>query len=242
MLAVAEDPTPVPVRLIVLGRPGSGKGTQGTRLARILGVPHVSTGDLLRSEIEDDRSRGRTIAASVTRGEMVSDDVVGAVLSERLARSDARNLGFVLDGYPRTIPQAVTLERLVAPAGLSGALELVLPEREAAHRLLTRFVCTECGHSSARSRDLAGPTSRGGGDDCPRCRGPLRRRADDEVTVIRRRFADFVEGTKPLLEWLDRRGLLVSVDASRPPDSVTEAALDALTAVLDRAGVARQGA
>ena len=210
-----------PIRVLVLGRPGSGKGTQGTRLARTLEVPHISTGELLRTEIADDSRLGREVAAHVRRGAMVPDCFVDAVLAERLTAPDVRQAGFVLDGYPRSIPQAVTLERLLDPARITVALELMVSEREALARLRSRFVCTVCGHPQG---------AREPGDDlsCSVCGGSLRRRADDDPAAVARRFAEFEQCTKPLLDWLDRRHRLVSVDADRAPDAVARAVVEAL--------------
>jgi adenylate kinase len=217
-----------PVRVLVLGRPGSGKGTQGTRLAGVLDVPHISTGDLLRSEIAGDGPLGREVAAHVHRGRLVPDALVMAVLAERLAAPDVGGPGFVLDGYPRSIPQAVTLERLLAPERLTVAVELMVPEREALQRLRSRFVCTECGHPQSALPAVGTPERTGGSATCVRCDGELRRRTDDDPAVVAQRFAEFEQSTKPLLDWLDRRNRLVSVDADRPPDVVAHALLEAL--------------
>jgi adenylate kinase len=170
----------------------------------------------------------------VARGRLVPDAVVGAALAARVDMDDARTAGFVLDGYPRTIAQAIALERMLAPDQITVALELMVPEREAAHRLLSRFVCTGCGQPATTRPGRAGE----GTDACARCGSELRRRADDDVSVIRHRFREFEECTKPLLEWLDRRRLLVTVDADRPADEVAHAVLHALVPVLERAGLA----
>lgn len=224
-----------PIRVLVLGRPGSGKGTQGTRLARALEVPHVSTGDLLRAEIGRDGRLGRRVAEHVAAGRLVPDELVDAILRNRLDEPDAITAGFVLDGYPRSIPQAVTLERMLLPAQVTVAVELMVSEREARQRLRARFVCVECGQPQGlRGRD----DGAGSGPDpgCARCGGELRRRADDDPGVVARRFAEFTHSTKPLLDWLDRRGRLVSVDAERPPDDVTRAVLAAVGPVVAAVG------
>jgi adenylate kinase len=139
-----------PVRVSVLGRPGSGKGTQSARLARVLGVPHISTGELLRTEIERGTPVGRRAAAFVDSGRLVPDDVMQDSLADRLHEDDVQREGFVLDGYPRTIDQAVALESMLAPHDLDAVVELMVPEREAAERLGTRLVCPECGRSVSR--------------------------------------------------------------------------------------------
>lgn len=243
---MADAWNPAATRILVLGRPGSGKGTQGVRVAEQLGVPHISTGDLLRAEVEAGSSLGAVVAEHLEAGELVDDDHVGQALLRRLGEADASVGGFVLDGYPRSIAQAIALERFLAPDHFTAALELVLSEREATHRLLARFVCTDCGHSPARPRPTAteGAAARTTGvfdDSCGRCGGTLRRRSDDDVQVIRARFDEFERWTKPLLDWLDRRSLLVSVDASSAPDVVTASALDALRPRLDRFGATPLG-
>lgn len=231
---MSEDTLRVPIRVLVLGRPGAGKGTQGERLAEVLDVPHISTGALLRAEIERDGPLGRKIANDVATGRLVADDLVATALGHRLDEPDAASRGFVLDGYPRTIAQAITLERMLAPERIVLALELVVPEREASHRLLARFVCDRCGQPAPAR---LGSTTNRRPDVCARCGGTLRRRSDDDVSVIRRRFQEFEHATKPLLEWLDHRRLLVTVDADRPPAEVAESVLEGVAPVLERAGL-----
>ena len=141
-----------PVRIAVLGRPGSGKGTQSARLAHVLGVHHISTGELLRAEIELGSPLGRRAQDYVESGQLVPDDVVLASLAERLQKPDVARDGFVLDGYPRTIDQAVALDALLAPGDLDAVVELMVPEREAAERLGARLVCPECGRSVSRDQ------------------------------------------------------------------------------------------
>jgi adenylate kinase len=199
-------PSGTPIQVVLVGRPGSGKGTQGIRLAGVLGVPHIAAGDLLRAEIDRASDVGRRIAATVAEGRLVPDGLVMEALAHRLARDDVGTAGFVLDGFPRSVPQAIVLERLIAPSRLTCALELHLPEREASHRLLAR------------------------------------RRADDRVPVIRRRFDEFERLTRPLIEWLDRRGLLITLDATPAPDAVGEALLRALAALVDPVGRSRVSA
>jgi adenylate kinase len=214
-----------PVRIAVLGRPGSGKGTQSARLARILGVPHISTGELLRTEIERGSNVGRRAQAYVESGQLVPDDVVQDSLAHRLQQEDVQRHGFVLDGFPRTIDQAAALESLLAPADLDAVVELMVPEREAAERLGARLVCPECGRSVSRDQ-------RSG--LCDHCGTVLARRTDDDLEVIRARFDVFESETRPLLEWLDRRGHLVAVDGDRPVSEVTRRVVAAVQSVLDR--------
>jgi adenylate kinase len=217
-----DPPAPDPARVLLLGRPGSGKGTQGSALSDILEVPHISMGDLLRNEIERSTAIGTAVEGYVSNGRLVPDSLVFDALCARLCRDDVRERGFLLDGYPRSVPQAAALERELTPNRIDVSIELLLSEREAAHRLHSRFVCAECGHAPARG------IGAGSLDRCPRCHGALRRRADDEVRAIRRRFDEYERLTKPLLEWLDRRQMLVTVDADRPVPAVTMSLVDEL--------------
>jgi adenylate kinase len=214
-----------PVRVAVLGRPGSGKGTQSARLARVLGVPHISTGELLRTEIERASPVGRRAQAFVESGRLVPDDVMQDSLADRFRQEDVLRYGFVLDGFPRTIDQAVALESMLAPDDLDAVVELMVPEREAAERLGARLVCPECGRSVSRDQ-------RSG--LCDHCGTVLARRTDDDLDVIRARFDVFENETRPLLEWLDQRGHLVAVDGDRPVSEVTRRVIAAVQSVLDR--------
>jgi adenylate kinase len=229
------DPWPAlaPARIIVLGRPGSGKGTQGALVSDALGVPHISTGDLLRDEIGRGTRLGGQIGSFVRRGRLVPDPLVAGLLRARLDAADVRANGFLLDGFPRSVAQAVELERSVAAAPITVAVELLVSQREAAQRLLSRFVCATCGRSPHRAPGTEAPALT---DRCAACGGTLRRRADDETAVVQRRFDEFESLTKPLLDWLDRRGVLVTVAADAMPTTVTEELLGALAPVVTRAG------
>src|SRR4029078_8378358 len=156
-------------------RPGSGKGTQSARLARVLDVPHISTGELLRSEIEQGSPVGRRAQEDVDSGQLAPDGLVLMSLAHRLEGDDVARDGFVLDGFPRTIDQAVALDTLLAPAVLDAVVELMVPEREAAQRLGARLVCPECGRSVSRDQ-------RSG--LCDHCRTVLARRTDEDAEVI----------------------------------------------------------
>ena len=221
-----DFPAPSFLRALLLGRPGSGKGTQGSVLAEILGIPHVSMGDLLRTEIERKSRIGEAVRRTVCSGRLVPDALVLEALEARLRRDDVRARGFLLDGFPRSVSQATDLERVLAPTRVDVAIELLLSEREAAHRLHARFVCDDCGQSPTRVIGLGTVATLP--QCCARCGGTLRRRADDEVRAIRRRFEEYERLTKPLLEGLDARHMLVTVDADRPASVVTSSVVDAL--------------
>jgi adenylate kinase len=178
------------VRLLLLAPPGAGKGTQGERLASWSGARHIAAGDLLRARASDATSLGRQIAACQARGDLVPDQVVLDVLTPVVVEAAARG-GYILDGFPRTLPQAIAAAELAARLGvtLDVAIYLHAPDTVLTRRLLDR-------------------ASRSG-------------RTDDKADVIRHRLQVFAETTGPLVPYYTERGILLAVDADQPPDSVT---------------------
>src|SRR5882757_339051 len=132
-------------RLIILGRQGAGKGTQCVRLSRHYVVPHISTGDMLRSAVRSGTEFGLQAKAVMDRGELVSDDIMGGVVRERLDSDDTRGRGYILDGFPRTVPQAVLLEEITDNDPLDLVIDLVVPTEVVLERLAARRVCSDCG-------------------------------------------------------------------------------------------------
>ncbi len=209
-------------RLIVLGRQGAGKGTQCARLAARLSVPHVSTGDLFRAEAADGTEIGRRAAAYLDAGALVPDDLVLDLVAGRLGGPDARALGYLLDGFPRTLAQGQALFEVLGSGAADIAVELHVPTSVVLPRLAARRVCQDCG---ANSR--AGP----GDPDvtkCDQCGGTVTRRTDDTDEAIHRRLATYDRESRPLLDWLDDRDLLVRVDGVGDPDVVHQRLLDAV--------------
>ena len=179
-------------RLIVLGRPGAGKGTQCARLSRHYGVPHVSTGEILRAAVRDGAAVAAQATAEMGAGNLLPDDVMVEMVTQRLSADDARE-GFILDGFPRTVPQAEALLELAAPRGVDLAVELQVDTEVALARLAERWaVAAE------------------------------ERRSDDADAVAARRLRRHDDQAKPVAAWFARRGLLVTVDGVGPPDEVTE--------------------
>ncbi len=203
-------------RLVLLGAPGVGKGTQAAEITRRLGLPHVSTGDLLRAAIRDGSPLGPKVAAIVDRGELVPDDLVGEVMAERLSRPDAAG-GFLLDGFPRTTAQADQLDRLLAERGqaLDRVISIEVPEPEIFDRLTGRRSCARCG--AVYHVRYGRPRVEG---VCDRCGGELRQRSDDTEPVIRERLRAYRERTAPLVARYQRAGLLLAVDGRGRPDEV----------------------
>jgi adenylate kinase len=203
-------------RLVLLGAPGAGKGTQAAEITQRVGLPHISTGDLLRAAIRDGSSLGRRVAAIVERGELVPDGLIAEVMEERLGRPDAAD-GFLLDGFPRTVAQAELLERILARRGqgLDRVIRLDVPESEIIDRLSGR---RSCGHCGAVYHVQHNPPRRDG--LCDRCGSELSQRPDDTVPVIAERLKAYREQTAPLVTRYQEAGLLLSVDGRGRPDEV----------------------
>ena len=207
------------MRLVLLGPPGSGKGTQAERLGPLLGVPHVSTGDMLRAAVDDGAALGRRVRAHVEGGTLVPDEVVGEAVAGRLAKPDAA-AGFVLDGFPRTVEQVAILDRVLERLGtsLDRVLALDASEPVIVRRLGGRRVCPGCRavyHLESRPPRSAGV--------CDACGAALAQRADDDVAVIRERLRVYEERTVPVARAYEARGLLRRVDGSGEADVVFEA-------------------
>jgi adenylate kinase len=192
---------------VMLGRQGSGKGTQGVQLARLLVVPHISVGDVLREAARSGSAAGLRAGEIMERGELVDDDLVVSLVAERLAATDVRSGGFVLDGFPRTVEQAEALAGILAGGGLDRAVVIDVPLEVARARLLARRVCADCGriYSVAQASGLETWT-------CGACGGEVRRRADDTEEAVTRRLTLYDEQTRPLIDWFGRRDRLLLVD------------------------------
>jgi inorganic pyrophosphatase len=195
------------LRVVMLGRQGSGKGTQGMQLSRLLVVPHVSVGEVLREAVSSGSPSGRRAEETMARGELVDDDLVVSMVADRLAEADVRSGGFVLDGFPRTVEQAEALTRILADVELDRAVVIDVPFEVARARLLARRVCAGCGriYSVTRASGLETWT-------CGACGGEVSRRADDTEETVTRRLTLYDEQTKPLLEWFARRDQLLVVN------------------------------
>lgn len=207
------------MRVVFLGPPGAGKGTQARRLADRYGIPQVATGDMLREAMASGSELGQRARAYVERGELVPDDVMLAVVEDRLRRPDAER-GFVLDGFPRTLAQAEGLDDLLRRLGrrLDAVVLFQVPEETVVRRLAGRWTCTACGRVFHES--YSPPRTPG---VCDACGSPLVQREDDRPETVRRRLAVYAEQTAPVVEYYRARGLLHPVDGSQDPDAVAEA-------------------
>ena len=202
-------------RLVILGRQGAGKGTQCTRLSRHYVVPHISTGDMLRSAVREGTDFGRRAKAIMDAGELVPDDVMVGIVDERLERDDTRTRGFILDGFPRTTNQAEELLRITSPRGIDMAINLDVPRDVVLDRLSQRRTCEDCGANYSTEVPPKYPWT------CDICGGDVVQRADDTPESINRRLDLYDRETSPLIEWFEKRGLLETVDGLGEPDEVT---------------------
>lgn len=184
------------MRVILLGPPGAGKGSQGERLARRLGVPRYATGDILREAVRAGSPVGREAQAYMDRGELVPDDLVMRIVAEALRRAEAAR-GFILDGFPRTVGQADALDEVLREAGtpLDAVVYFDVPERELVRRSTGRRICPSCG---ATYNVFSSPPKKEG--ECDRCGAALVTRRDDEEETVRQRLRVYERSTAPLVD------------------------------------------
>jgi adenylate kinase len=211
------------LNLVLIGPPGSGKGTQAVRLADRYAIPHISTGEILRAAVRAGSPLGVQVAATLSSGGLVSDDLMTELVRERLGQADARS-GFILDGFPRTIVQAQALDEMLGDTGSASEppplmVVLVAAADEAiVERLSRRRLCSSCGITQSVSED-----SEPQADPCPYCGGSLVRRDDDALATIRRRLATYASFAEPITNFYRVRSCFASVDGLRQADEVTAA-------------------
>jgi len=205
------------MRIVLLGPPGSGKGTQAVTLAAELSVPHIATGDLFRAEMAQSSELGKLAEEYISHGNLVPDEVVNEIMRSRLSHDDCAS--FVLDGYPRTLPQAqsleVVLKEIERPICL--AIDIDVPDDAIVERAVGRIVCPVCDaiyHLTSKPPRVMGI--------CDNCRSQLQVRADDQPSTVRHRLAVYHRITHPVLEFYRERGLLRSVDGTGSREQVGE--------------------
>ncbi len=217
------------MRLVLLGPPGAGKGTQAAKLADRFAIPQISTGDILREHVQDSTRLGVRARTYMDRGEYVPDDLVVEMVMQRLHDPDAEK-GFILDGFPRTLPQAKALDAALAQAGrpLSAVLRFTIADDMAIRRLTARWTCPNCKRTY--NLEFKPPVKEG---ICDTCGHELVRRSDDDELTVRRRIEVYRSQTEPLERFYVERGLLREVDAQAREDDVTERTLAVLADIED---------
>ncbi|HEY7222136.1 MAG TPA: adenylate kinase [Micromonosporaceae bacterium] len=212
------------MRLVLVGPPGAGKGTQAEFIAAHLAVPKISTGDIFRAHLAGGTPLGLEAKRYMESGQLVPDEVTIDMVRQRLAEPDARD-GFLLDGFPRTLPQAIALDKLLGDLAVSldVVLELVVDDDEVIRRLSGRWICRGCGKIWHETFDP--PTHEG---RCDRCGGELYQRDDDKAETVAERLRVYARDTAPLVDFYGAQGKLVGIDATGPVEDVTERAKDAL--------------
>jgi adenylate kinase len=212
------------LRLLMLGPPGAGKGTQAARIAEDHGVPKISTGDMLRTAVASGSSLGHLVKETVARGALVSDDAIVALVRERLTEPDAAS-GYVLDGFPRTVNQASALDGLLDGAPLV-VVEIRVPDDELVRRVRGRRICERCGTTvSAFDGDPSQAQA------CKVCGGRLVQRSDDSEQVVRDRLKIYWRETQPMIGYYEQRPTFRRVDGAQPPRAVYQAIAEAIDAM-----------
>jgi len=210
------------MRLVLVGPPGAGKGTQAQFLAAHYSIPHISTGDIFRANLKASTPLGLDAKAFMDRGELVPDSVTNEMVKDRLTHDDVAN-GFLLDGFPRNVAQAEVLRTILAEnkTPLHAVLEFSLSNEEIVTRLSARRTCKDCGKPSV------------GSEKCPQCGGDVYQREDDKAEVITRRLEVYQEQTAPIISFYRNEGLLITVTALGEVEDITAHAISALNRVTE---------
>jgi adenylate kinase len=206
------------MNIILFGPPGAGKGTQAKKMVDFYGIPQISTGDILRANVKEGTELGLAAKGYMDKGELVPDEVLIGIIKNRLKEQDCEK-GFILDGYPRTIPQAdalaVILNEIDKPIDV--VLNLEVPDEELIERISGRLICSNCGASYHR---IFNPPKKAG--ICDICGGKLFQRADDKEEAVRNRLNVYKKQTEPLIDYYSKLGLLVTLDGTKDIDEVFE--------------------
>lgn len=212
------------MRIILMGPPGAGKGTQAEVLTKEMKIPHISTGDMFRKAVKEGTALGLEAKRYMDSGQLVPDHVTVGIVKERLQEEDCAN-GFLLDGFPRTVPQADALENTLTDLGvkLNRVINIVVDRGALLERLTGRRVCKACG---ATYHVLYNPSL--GGNKCQHCEGELYQRSDDTEETVANRLDVYERQTAPLVEYYGKKDLLLNVNGNEVVDKVTKSILTAL--------------
>jgi len=215
------------LHVIMMGPPGAGKGRQAGRFARERGLPKISTGDILREAIKEQNPTALAAKARMDRGELVDDAMIIKIVADRLAKPDVQ-VGFVLDGFPRTVAQAQALDELMErmESGPLIVVDVAVPEQELVRRLASRRICSVCGTN-------AGPSDAA---TCAKCSGELVQRTDDDQGVVLERLKVYQQSTRPVLDYYRERPTFRVVNGAQPPERVASE----LNAMIDDAAAAKR--
>jgi adenylate kinase len=214
--------------VILLGHPGAGKGTQARAIMHRLDIPQISTGDMLREAVAKNTVYGREAKAKMDAGELVSDAIVNGIVAERLTRDDCKK-GFILDGYPRTVPQARTFGKTLTNSDRLFVIEIGVDSGELTERLTGRWICPGCGEIyNTFSRP---PKNQG---VCDVCGWSLFHRSDDREDLVRERFRTYKEETEPLVKYYQNQGVYHRVNGPRPIQEVTKEILSLVDDVVQK--------
>jgi adenylate kinase len=216
------------VKLILLGPPGAGKGTQAERLYERHKLPQLSTGNMLRAERDAGTELGKAADKVMAAGQLVSDEIVIGIIAKRIEEPDCKS-GFVLDGFPRTVNQAIALDAMLAKKGgkIDGVIELAVDEDALVERISGRFACAKCGagyHDTFKRPKKSGVCDVCGSTD-------FTRRKDDNAETVKARLKAYREQTAPILPYYEKKGLLQRVDGMADPDAVTQEIEGALSRI-----------
>ncbi len=207
------------MNIIFLGPPGAGKGTHAQKICDALNIPQISTGDILRRAMKEGTETGKKAKSYIDAGQLVPDEVIIDIVKERLVMDDCRN-GYILDGFPRTVPQAEALDTF---ATINSVIELDVKDEELVNRLSGRRVCLKCGATYHISM-LGGKTT------CDKCGEELIQRNDDKAETVLNRLKVYHDQTAPLIGYYEQKGLLKKIDGAQGMEKTTQAILEALGA------------
>ncbi len=214
------------MKIIMLGAPGAGKGTQAKKIAEKYQIPHISTGDIFRANIKEGTELGAKAKAFMDQGLLVPDELTVALVADRIVKDDCKD-GFVLDGFPRTIPQAQALEDALAKMGsrMDFAIDVDVPDESIVSRMGGRRACVGCGSTYHL---VYAPTKTEG--VCDKCGGETVLRDDDKPETVQKRLSVYHDQTQPLIEFYSNQGILKSVDGTQPMEDVFAAIVQILGA------------